>query len=323
MGIDVAARELIVVHTAQDLTELFNQRGSLSHYNILGGGSNIVFTGDVTTPLIVNEIKGRTIVDETEQSIDIAYGGGEIWHDAVLDSVNNGWGGLENLSLIPGKVGASPVQNIGAYGSEIKDCFVWLNAFHLESGEFHKLYLNDCEFGYRDSVFKRQFKNQYIITQVCFRLSKSPNINVQYGDIQAVLNLKGISKPTIKDVSNAVIEIRQSKLPDPAVLGNCGSFFKNPVVSISQFEHIQANFPDVKHYPVSTELVKIPAGWLIEKAGWKGKKVGNVGVHEKQALVLVNYGSANGSEIFKLAQSIQQDILQKFGVSLEMEVNIW
>ena len=322
-GFDIQAKNLLVIKSETDLIDNFKAENINLSSKIIGGGSNILFTHNVDELLLKNEIEGIEIVAKTDETIDIAFGGGENWHKIVLYCVNNNWGGLENLSLIPGCVGASPIQNIGAYGSEIKDTFQWLKAFNLKTGELEIFNHSQCNFGYRDSYFKNEGKNLYFITQVCFRLSKNPKINVQYGDIQAILDQKGITHPTIKNVSDAVIEIRQSKLPDPAVLGNCGSFFKNPVISLSHFEKIKENHPSIKSFPVSETEIKVPAGWLIEQAGWKGKKVGNVGVHEKQALVLVNYGQGTGLEIKNLAQSIQKDILEKFTISLEIEVNIW
>jgi UDP-N-acetylmuramate dehydrogenase len=322
-GFDIQAENLIVIQSEKELIENFGHHHINDNSRIISGGSNILFTQNVVGTLLKNEIEGIEIVAETDETIDIAFGGGENWHKIVLYCVDKNWGGLENLSLIPGCVGASPIQNIGAYGSEIKDTFQWLKAFNLKTGEFELFNHAQCNFGYRDSYFKNEGKNSYFITQVCFRLSKNPIINVQYGDIQAILDQKGITHPTIKNVSDAVIEIRQSKLPDPKVLGNCGSFFKNPVISLSHFEKIKENHPSIKSFPVSETEIKVPAGWLIEQAGWKGKKVGNVGVHEKQALVLVNYGQGTGIEIKNLAQSIQKDILEKFTISLEIEVNIW
>ena len=322
-GFDIQAKNLFAIKTEADLTENFKAGNINQSSKIIGGGSNILFTHDVNELLLKNEIEGISIAAENEETIDIAFGGGENWHQSVIYCVNNNLGGLENLSLIPGCVGASPIQNIGAYGSEIKDTFQWLRAFNLKTGEFQVFNYAQCNFGYRDSYFKNEGKNTYFITQVCFRLSKNPKINVQYGDIQSILNSKGITNPTIKNVSDAVIEIRQSKLPDPAVLGNCGSFFKNPVISLSHFEKIKEYHPSIKSFPVSETEIKVPAGWLIEHAGWKGKKIGNVGVHEKQALVLVNYGGGTGLEIKNLALSIQKDIFEKFTIALEIEVNIW
>ncbi|MFK7784824.1 MAG: UDP-N-acetylmuramate dehydrogenase, partial [Crocinitomicaceae bacterium] len=249
-------------------------------------------------------------------------GAGEVWHDFVLHCVENGYGGVENLSLIPGSVGASPMQNIGAYGAEIKDVFVSLEAYHIESGELHSFDKDACEFGYRESVFKRRLKNQYVITSVTFKLNKEHSINSSYGAIEAELEKMEVSNPTIKDISEAVIAIRSSKLPNPAEIGNAGSFFKNPVVDISVLEEIQKNHENVPNYPAPNGKVKLAAGWLIDQAGWKGKTFGNFGVHKMQALVLVNYSNAQGSDIYNLSTEIIADIQSKFGVQLEREVNI-
>ena len=322
-GFNVFAKQINIIFHPNELNDLYLAQKINETSRVLGGGSNILFTQDFEGQLLKNEIKGRNIISETKETIDIAFGGGENWHESVIFCVNNNWGGIENLSLIPGTIGASPIQNIGAYGSEIKDTFLWLKAFNLKTGNIETFNYGDCNFGYRDSYFKREGKNNYFITEVCFRLSKNPIINVQYGDIQAVLDNAKIKFPTIKDVSDAIISIRQSKLPNPSELGNCGSFFKNPVILKSQFISLLEKYPDIKSFPVSETLVKVPAGWLIEKAGWKGKRYGAVGVHEKQALVLVNYGDGTGIEIKNLAQNILQNILETFGIQLEIEVNVW
>lgn len=289
---------------------------------ILGGGSNLLFTQDFHGLVLKNEIKGFDIVEETEKHVIVRSGAGEMWHEFVLRCIKGGFAGLENLSLIPGSVGASPIQNIGAYGVEIKDVFHSLDAYHIPSGEIHSFNAEQCEFGYRESVFKRKLKGQYVITSVSFKLSKSPNINIAYGAIGAELLKKGISSPTIDDVSNAVIAIRSSKLPNPKEIGNAGSFFKNPEVRDEIVQNIKVQFPDVPAYKTSEFLYKIPAGWLIEQTGWKGKTMGNYGVHKHQALVLVNYGGATGKEIFELSERIIRDVQSKFDVNLEREVNI-
>jgi UDP-N-acetylmuramate dehydrogenase len=290
---------------------------------ILGGGSNILFTKDFNGIVIKNEIKGFRIIEENENYVVVESGAGENWHQFVLRCIDHNFGGLENLSLIPGSVGASPMQNIGAYGVEIKDVFEKLQAFHIPTGEVHEFKHSDCEFGYRESIFKRKLKGQYVILTVSFKLSKKSTINSSYGAIESELEKMGISSPTIRDISNAVIAIRTSKLPDPKIIGNAGSFFKNPVVPKALLLEIQKTFPDVPFYAnENSETVKLPAGWLIEKAGWKGKTFENFGVHKMQALVLVNYGSAKGSEILELSAQIIKDITDKFGVTLEREVNI-
>lgn len=290
---------------------------------IMGGGSNLLFTKDFDGLVIKNNIKGIEKIAENDEHIFVQSGAGEIWHEFVLHCIKNGWAGLENLSLIPGNVGASPMQNIGAYGVEIKDFFHELEAMNLHSGEIHYFNNKACEFGYRESVFKRQFKNQYIITRVTYRLNKIPKFNISYGAIEQELEKMGVKDLSIKAVSDAVIRIRSSKLPDPKVLGNAGSFFKNPVVSKKQFEDIKNSHPQVVAYPSVGGDMKLAAGWLIEQCGWKGKVVGKCGVHQLQALVLVNHGGAKGNEIYDLSTQILASVKEKFGVDLEREVNIY
>jgi UDP-N-acetylmuramate dehydrogenase len=290
---------------------------------ISGGGSNMLFTKDFEGLFVRNCIKGIKEIERTEAHVILEAGAGENWHDFVISCVDQGFGGLENLSLIPGCVGASPMQNIGAYGVEIKDTFTYLDAVEIATGKVKRFTLSDCAFGYRESVFKRELKNQYVICRVAFTLSLNPTLNTSYGVLEAELHEMGITTPSIKDVSNAVIRIRQSKLPDPKQLGNAGSFFKNPVVSNKVLQTIQSSYERVPSYPAGDGHVKLAAGWLIEQAGWKGKRFGNVGVHELQALVLVNYGGGTGKEIYDLSQRIIEDIQEKFGVSLEREVNIY
>jgi UDP-N-acetylmuramate dehydrogenase len=289
---------------------------------ILGGGSNILLTKDFQGFLLKNEIKGIEIVSEDEFNVIIKCAAGEIWHEFVIFCVNKNFGGLENLSLIPGSVGASPMQNIGAYGVEIKDVFEKLEAFHIESQEIHTFDNEMCNFAYRESVFKKEKKGQYIITQVYFKLTKNPKINSSYGAIETVLSKKGITNPTIKEISDAVIEIRSSKLPDPKIIGNAGSFFKNPVVDLKTYQQVKSTYENVPAFPIDEQNVKIPAGWLIETAGWKGKTFKNFGVHKNQALVLVNYGGASGKEIWDLSTQIKEDVLKKFNINLEREVNV-
>ena len=289
---------------------------------ILGGGSNMLFTQDFNGLVLRNEIKGISVVSEDSEHVYVKSGAGENWHAFVQHCIAHNWAGLENLSLIPGSVGASPMQNIGAYGVEIKDIFHELSAYHIASGEIHTFNKEQCQFGYRESVFKRAFKNQYIITDVTFVLSKNPELKTSYGAIQQELSIKGINNPSIRDISEAVIAIRQSKLPDPLLLGNAGSFFKNPVITLDEFRPLQAKYPDISHYVVSETEIKLAAGWLIEKAGLKGFRQGSCGVHSKQALVLVNYGGSQGLQILALSTHIIQTIYSQFGVTLEREVNI-
>ena len=322
-GVDVKARYFTSINTINELievtkTNVFKDLELL----ILGGGSNILFTKDFDGLVILNNIKGKEIIDQNQQSIFLKIGAGENWHELVMYCVDKGWGGIENLSLIPGNTGTAPMQNIGAYGVEIKETFVELEALEISSGKIVKFNNSDCEFGYRESVFKNKMKNQYIILNITLELKKNPVLNINYGDVKAILESQNIKNPAIKEVSNAIISIRQSKLPDPKKIGNSGSFFKNPIVSLNQLELIKKKYPNVVNYEINENEFKIAAGWMIERAGWKGKKFNNYGVHEKQALVLVNYGLANGIEIFDLSEKIILDIKDKFGITLEREVNI-
>lgn len=320
-GIQARAEHFASFHSIDQLAELLDQFKDEKKL-ILGGGSNVLFTRDFEGVVLRNEIQGFEIVKESEDSVFIKSGAGVVWHDFVMKCVDLGFGGVENLSLIPGSVGASPMQNIGAYGVEIKDVFHELEAFKIDTGELHTFDNKSCEFGYRESVFKRKFKDEYVIVSVTFKLSKNPKINSSYGAIESELSKNGISNPTIKDISNAVIEIRSSKLPDPKLIGNAGSFFKNPVVSEELLAEIQKTYSDVPNYPAQEGKKKLAAGWLIEKAGWKGKTFDTFGVHKLQALVLVNYGGSTGKQIFDLSTLIIEDIRSKFGVVLEREVNI-
>lgn len=321
-GIDVKAKSFGRFGSLEELKGLLRNRDMETPLFILGGGSNVLLTKDLPFFVVKNEISGIEIIEETEEKVVVKVGSGVEWHAFVRYTVEKGWGGIENMSLIPGSVGASPMQNIGAYGAEIKDTFVSLEALHIDSLELHTFTKEQCQFGYRESVFKRALKNQYVIVSVSYRLSKNPVINTTYGAIQSEIEVMGVTEVTVDTVSQAVMNIRRSKLPDPKVLGNAGSFFKNPVVSKGVFEQIAVNYPDAPHYPQENGEEKLAAGWLIEKAGWKGKRIGNCGVHEKQALVLVNYGGATGSEIYDLSTLIIEDIHSKFGVTLEREVNI-
>jgi UDP-N-acetylmuramate dehydrogenase len=291
---------------------------------ILGGGSNILLTKNYEGIVLRNEIKGFQILPEVANEVIVRTGAGEVWHEFVLKCLDNNFAGIENLSWIPGSVGASPMQNIGAYGVEIKDVFHSVEALQIETGELKSFNKEECEFGYRESVFKRKLKDQYIITHVEFRLKKDAEVNTSYGAINDELEAQGVKKPTIRDVSNAVIAIRKSKLPDPKVIGNAGSFFKNPVVEKSVVEKLLETYPDMPNYPDRTipNLVKLPAGWLIEKAGFKGMRIENYGVHAKQALVLVNYGGSQGKDIYDLSTRILATVKEMFGIDLEREVNI-
>lgn len=289
---------------------------------VLGGGSNVLLSKDFEGTVLKNEIGGISIVREDSNSSWIQVGGGVVWHELVLWSIEQGLGGLENLSLIPGSVGAAPMQNIGAYGVELQDVFDSLEAIAIDSLELHTFKKEDCDFGYRYSAFKGPLKGQYIISSVCLKLAKRPAFNTAYGAIEAELSKMGVSEPSLKTVSQAVINIRQHKLPDPKDIGNSGSFFKNPVIPNNQFKALQERFPKIVGYTVSDKETKLAAGWLIEQAGWKGYRKGDAGVHQKQALVLVNYGGASGKELIQLSEKIQESVSKKFGISLEAEVNI-
>jgi UDP-N-acetylmuramate dehydrogenase len=322
-GIDASAKYYVEIQHQKDLTALVQDKlFQKSKLLILGGGSNILLTDDFDGLVIKNCIKGINPIREDDQYIWLQVGAGELWHDFVLDCIENDRGGVENLSLIPGTVGAAPMQNIGAYGVEIKDTFESLEALHLESGAMHTFDNITCDFGYRDSVFKNSAKNKYIITSVTFRLTKHEHVlNTSYGAIKDMLSQQDITFPGIKDISEAVIKIRQSKLPDPTKIGNAGSFFKNPTIDKIDYEALQAEFPTMPAYQLADQQFKIPAGWLIEQCGWKGKTIGNIGVHKDQALVLVNYGKGKGIEISKLAAAIQQSVIDKYGIALSSEVN--
>ena len=323
-GIDVSARYFVEINHLQEYIELV-QAGNYGHVKhlFLGGGSNLLLTQDIDALVVKIQMLGIEVLEEDADHIWVKAGAGVVWHDFVCYAVDHQWAGIENMSLIPGTVGAAPMQNIGAYGVEIKDTFDHLDALNLTTMQMERFDATRCAFGYRESYFKHEGKGQYLITAVCFRLNKQVQAQTSYGAIQSVLAEKGISNPGISDVANAVIEIRQSKLPDPKEIGNSGSFFKNPTISADAAARLIAEYPNIPHYPVegSTDI-KFPAGWLIEQAGWKGYRSGDAGVHAKQALVLVNYGHAKGSEIQALSEQIKKSILEKFGVVLETEVNI-
>lgn len=298
------------------------QAGNKQQTLILGGGSNILFTHDFHGLVLKNEIKGIKTVREDEHHVYVQAGAGENWHDFVQYCIGHGLAGVENLSLIPGNVGASPMQNIGAYGVEIKDVFYSLEAYHIRDRKLVNFSLNDCEFGYRESVFKRRFRDEFVITDVTYRLNRIPDYNISYGAIKQELELMGVKDLSIRAVSQAVINIRSSKLPDPAVIGNAGSFFKNPEIPNTQFISLKEKYPAIVGYDLPNGQVKLAAGWLIEQCGWKGFRRGDAGCHEKQALVLVNYGNATGKEIYDLSEEILHNVEEKFNVMLEREVNI-
>ena len=317
-GVNVYAKRFVEINSIPELKTLLTNEKDIF---LIGGGSNMLLTSDIEKLVVHLNLKGIIVNDTEKDAVFVTAEAGENWHDFVVWCISQNYGGLENLSLIPGNVGTSPIQNIGAYGVEIKDTFHQLEALEIATGKTTIFKHSDCNFGYRNSVFKNEVKGQYIITSVTFKLTKNNHkTNISYGAIKEVL--KNIENPTLKDISDAVISIRQSKLPDPKKIGNSGSFFKNPIIAIDLFKKLQEKHPTIPNYKVSSTEIKIPAGWLIEQCGFKGKRFGETGVHKKQALVLVNYGNATGKEVYQLAKKIQQTVLEKFAVPLEIEVNI-
>ncbi len=320
-GLDIKADNLIKVDSEQILKAAL--RLAYRPIFLLGGGSNLLLTKDLKGLVLKNEIKGIQILKKNRQTATIAVGGGENWHELVLWCIQKNLGGIENLSLIPGTVGAAPIQNIGAYGVELKDVFIKLEAIELTTSKKKIFRHKDCQFGYRDSIFKTALKGQYCITKVYLQLTRNRHIlHLDYGAIKNQLAANNIQQATIKDISDAVIQIRSSKLPDPQNLGNSGSFFKNPEISRTKFKKLQAKFPNIVFYDLPKNKVKVPAGWLIEQCGWKGKRVGNTGAYAKQALVLVNYGGATGKEVKALASTIIKSVKDRFGIRLSPEVNV-
>jgi UDP-N-acetylmuramate dehydrogenase len=321
--IDVKARYFSAFKNVNELTEVVNLKSQISNFKlILGGGSNILFTKDVDGLVLKNEISGIEQIKEDDEFVFLRAGAGVNWHAFVMHCVEKNLGGVENLSLIPGNIGASSMQNIGAYGVEIKDVFEELEAYHINDKAVVTFSNAACEFGYRESVFKRKFKNQFVILNVTYKLRKQPKFNTSYGAINQELELMGVKELSVQNISQAVINIRSSKLPDPKVIGNAGSFFKNPEVSAEKFQTLQQQFSSIVGYDLPNGHVKLAAGWLIEQCGWKGYRKGDAGCHAKQALVLVNYGNAAGKDIYNLSEEILQSVQEKFGVELEREVNI-
>ncbi|HET6228258.1 MAG TPA: UDP-N-acetylmuramate dehydrogenase [Bacteroidia bacterium] len=322
-GIEALAQYFSPFSSIDQLTEIISdKRFATASKLILGGGSNLLFTKNVDGLVLKNELKGIELLKEDSDHYYVRVAAGEVWHNFVLYCIEHNYAGLENLSLIPGNVGASPMQNIGAYGVEIKDCFQELQAYHIKEKKLYTFNKADCKFGYRESVFKQELKNQFIITSVTYRLDKKPVYKISYGAIEKELEAKGVKELSIRAISDAVCSIRRSKLPNPAVIGNAGSFFKNPEIVKSKFEFLKSKFPEIVGYPVENGNIKLAAGWLIEKCGWKGKRKRDAGVHALQALVLVNYGNATGKEIYALSQEVMDSVMAMFGVTLEREVNI-
>lgn len=320
-GIAKNARFFVVVKSIDELKEALTWAKSQKINSlILGGGSNILLTQNQDALVIKIELDGTEVIKETEEFYLVEVGAGVIWHQFVLEAIENNWAGIENLSLIPGTVGASPMQNIGAYGVEIKDVFARLKALNRDTLKIEEFDTEQCQFGYRESIFKHERKGKYVICSVVFRLRKNPEFHIEYGAIQETLEASGIQGLSLKAISDAVIHIRQSKLPDPKEIGNAGSFFKNPTISSEQYQLLINEYSSIPGYP-NAEGVKVPAAWLIEQCGWKGQRFGEIGVHSKQPLVLVNYGNGDGNDIKKLALKIQQSVLDKFNISIHPEVN--
>jgi UDP-N-acetylmuramate dehydrogenase len=326
-GVAAVARYFARIGSVDELCEQLEFTAPSSTHQllpclILGGGSNLLFTKNFDGLVLKNELGGIEKVNEDESYVYIKAGAGVSWHQLVIHCIQNNWAGMENLSLIPGNVGASPMQNIGAYGVEVKDVFFELEAFHLNDKKVVTFNLQECEFGYRESVFKRRLINQFVILNVTYRLNKVPVFNTSYGAIEQELAAMGVTELSIQAISQVVIHIRRSKLPNPADIGNAGSFFKNPEINEQQFASLKKDFPTIIGYSMGVDKVKLAAGWLIEQCGWKGYRKGDAGCHSNQALVLVNYGLATGSEIFDLSETIIATVADKFGVGLEREVNI-
>lgn len=321
-GIDVTAKRFAVFQTEEDLQELLHTSAQEQRL-VLGGGSNILFTKDVDGWILKNDIKGIEVIKEDDAFVYLRAGAGVNWHAFVLYCIERNWAGVENLSLIPGNVGASPMQNIGAYGVEIKEVMEELEAYHIQDHAKILFSNKDCAFGYRESVFKRRYRNQFVILNVTYKLRKQPVFNISYGAIRDELEAMGVKELSIKAVSDAVIKIRSSKLPDPKFIGNAGSFFKNPTITKQRYGELKSQYPLLVGYTNADGTVKLAAGWLIEQCGWKGYRKGDAGCHARQALVLVNYGTAKGKDVLALSDEIVKSVQEKFGVELEREVNIY
>jgi len=328
-GIDVRAKYFSNFSSAEELSQLIKnplfdtvQKKKVLPVFILGGGSNILLTKNFDGLVLKNEIKGIELIKEDDHHIYVRAGAGENWHQFVMYCIQRSWAGVENLSLIPGNIGATPMQNIGAYGVELKEVFDELQAFHLQEKKIYTFSVNDCGFGYRESIFKKKLKGQFVILNVTYRLNKVPIFHTSYGAVEQELEQMGVTTLSIQAISRAVINIRSSKLPDPLEIGNAGSFFKNPQISKSKFRLLKEKYPGVIGYENSDGSIKLAAGWMIEQCGWKGFRKGDAGCHEKQALVLVNYGNASGKEIYALSEDITRSVRKKFGVELETEVNV-
>lgn len=322
-GVDVKSKYFVEVYSEEELKQVLNSvEYSKLKKLILGSGSNILFTKDFDGIIIKNSIPGIKILSENDKSVIVEAGAGVIWDDLVQYCVNKNYGGIENLSYIPGTVGAAPIQNIGAYGQELEETFYELNGVFIADGASQIYNNSDCNFSYRNSIFKNELKDNFVVTSVNLKLRKNPNVNLNYFPVKEEVEKRNIKHPTIKDIREIVIDIRKNKLPDPNEIGNAGSFFKNPVITKESFYLLEKEYPDLKYFIVNESSVKIPAAWLIEKCGWKGEKIGNVGTHEKQPLVIVNYGNASGKEVYSMAMNIKDEVKKRFDITLENEVNV-
>lgn len=319
-GVDAQCSNLVKIYSEQDIYDTLLTYGD--PYKVIGGGSNILLAGDIEATVMLNQIKGIQVIDEDKSHVLVTVGGGENWHNLVLWSISHNLSGLQNLSLIPGSVGAAPIQNIGAYGVEQSTCFHSLRAISLTTGLTKLYFKEDCKFGYRDSIFKKVDAGKYIITHVSYMLSKEVNINVSYGAIRNELTYRKIETPTLKQISDVICDIRVSKLPDPLVVGNAGSFFKNPVVTVEAYESLLQKYPEIVAFPFGDQM-KLSAGWLIDRAGWKGHSQNGAAVYKNHALVLINDGTTSGGDIWQLAMDIQADVKIKYGVEIVPEVNVW
>ncbi|GAA4457437.1 UDP-N-acetylmuramate dehydrogenase [Rurimicrobium arvi] len=318
-GIRSVADACVTVKETEELPAL---SGYTPKY-ILGGGSNVLLPAHVHGLVIRNELKGIRQTADQDDYVLLEVASGEVWHDFVMFVLSKGWSGVENMALIPGTVGAAPIQNIGAYGVEVKDVIEWVECFEWDSHAIRRLSAPDCRFGYRDSIFKQEYAGKSFITKVCFRLSKKAELNTSYGAIESELAVMGTDHPAPSDVAEAVMRIRRSKLPDPAQIGNAGSFFKNPTIPLAQYETLRETYPDMPSYRVDDSRVKVPAAWLIESCGWKGFREADAGVHQRQSLVLVNYGEANGEQLWALSERIVDSVWEKFQIRPEREVQVW
>jgi UDP-N-acetylmuramate dehydrogenase len=322
LNIEAQAQSFAAIHSVEQLQTILDKKDDHISVFVLGGGSNILFANDFNGIVLKVSISGIEVLKENDKHVWVQIGAGENWHETVKYAVQKGWGGIENLSLIPGTVGAAPIQNIGAYGVELKDVFDELQAVEIATGATRSFSKEECQFGYRDSIFKGSLKGKFVIAKVVLKLDKKPKLETSYGAIKQELANRNIENPTIRDISDIVIDIRNHKLPHPDNLGNAGSFFKNPVITVGQYEKLQQSFAEIPGYPVDEDRIKVPAGWLIEEAGWKGKVMGDAGTYKQQALVIVNHGEASANDILELARAIQQTVKEQFNINLVPEVNI-